>query len=214
MQKDESIQDLVSMAAARQARARKITLVYTAVAFIALGGWFSYAFYKIDKIDKNAIEKKKEAERLSREIDNLNQTKNGVERELERRKEDLLKLQLSETAAKPVEKPIEPKVKATAPAREIVGYAYYGIGAGNGNWSERYFKKDAGGAADMPRVGDTISSISLVNMREGYITYNPDKGWVNQPARGVIKPKQRFEVLEVKAIAESFIWVKIKKVSS
>jgi hypothetical protein len=52
--------------------------------------------------------------------------------------------------------------------------------------------------------------MSPVNMREGYIEYDPIKGWTNKPTVGVIRPGQHFEVLEMRLIVEDYIWVKLK----
>jgi hypothetical protein len=65
----------------------------------------------------------------------------------------------------------------------------------------------------LPQAGDRITAISSVNMRQGYIEYDSIKGWKNKPTKGVIRPNQHFEVLEVIPIVEAFIWVKLKRIN-
>src|SRR5262245_38259067 len=207
-----SIEELVSQVKSGQKRALKVSLVYTLTSFIVGGAWVLYSFYTISELNKNASGKKAEIAKLERDKAVLDNEIENVKHELQRRKDDLLKVELSEKPPKAIELPVQPPKPQVVPFREVMGFAYYGLGNGDGTWSVRYFKKDSGVPGDIPRVGDKISSVSPVNIREGYITYDPEKGWINQPSKGIIRPKQRFEVLEVNPIAGNYIWIKLKRV--
>jgi hypothetical protein len=210
---EESIEKLVSQVKSGPKRALKVSLVYTVTSFIIGGGWVLYSFYTISELNKNASGKKAEIAILERDKAVLDNEIENVKQELQRRKDDLLKIELSEKPPKAIELPVKLGRPSVVPSRESLGFAYYGLRSGDRTWSERYFKKDSGVPEDIPRVGDRISSISSVNIRAGYITYDPKNGWINQPSKGVIRSNQRFEVLEVNPIAGNFIWVKLKKVN-
>jgi len=101
---------------------------------------------------------------------------------------------------------VQPSIQP--PPRE--GWAYYGQRDGNGNWGQIYFTNETGTGQGIPKVGDRITSKSSVNLRAGYIEYDEVKGWQNKAAIGILKPNQHFEVAEVKAILDDFIWVRVK----
>lgn len=90
------------------------------------------------------------------------------------------------------------------------GYAYYGINYDD-TWSERYFDNLSRGKSSMPKIGDKVTSILNVNARSGYIEF-VNNNWVNKKVIGAIKPSEKFEVLEVKSILGSFIWIKFRKI--
>lgn len=102
------------------------------------------------------------------------------------------------------------KTSNTIVNKKDTGYAYYGINYDN-IWTERYFDNLTSEKLSMPKIGDVVTSISNINARAGYIEL-VNTNWVNKKVIGAIKPSEKFEVLEVKSILGSFMWIKFRKI--
>lgn len=102
-----------------------------------------------------------------------------------------------------------------APPDTDTAFAYYGISTGKESWSQRYFDNLTNeNEKAQPVAGDIIKARGSVNARAGYIEFKPTEGWVNKEIKYVIRPNERFRVEETRAIAGSFIWVKISRPKS
>ena len=85
------------------------------------------------------------------------------------------------------------------------GFAYYGS-LRDGEWSERFFERTSGDPFAKPSVGDVVEATGYVNARKGYIKLTLT-GWENMPVKGVIQPKARLRVKDIKEIAWHYIWI-------
>ncbi len=200
-------------------RAGLISLLGTTVIIASL----VYSSFKLESFQDATEQEKNKIVKMAEEKAKLQQEIEERSKELEKRKEDLLKVKVEEEAkpapdlsvkATPAPTPLTARVTPTPtpPLPQVTGWAYYGVKNELGQWEERYFRKASGSTQGLPGVGDRIISISPVNMRTGYIKYDPTKGWTNEPAKGVIKPNQTFEILEVHPVLDNFIWVKIRRI--
>jgi hypothetical protein len=88
------------------------------------------------------------------------------------------------------------------------GYAFYGIRSGS-SWESRYFKVLGDAPAEPPKVGDKLQALSNVNIREDYISFGIT-GWSNALTLGVIVPKDKLEVIEVKQVVLGYYWIRFE----
>lgn len=89
----------------------------------------------------------------------------------------------------------KPDVKPQRPANIV--WAYYGMRNDDGTWT-RYFKKTSGDENAVPASGDELVALNAVTIRKDVIRLLPGKGFVNADAIGVLKPKKRIKVIEVR----------------
>ena len=92
----------------------------------------------------------------------------------------------------------------------MMAWAYVGIHTSH-NWIVRYFSIEGQPETDRPKPGDTLTARGQVNVRAGPIEYLPDTGWTNKRITGLIRKDDKLKVLEVKDIANGFIWVKFRR---
>ena len=93
---------------------------------------------------------------------------------------------------------------------EIDGWVYIGSSFGL-DWGEKFFKWDG---KSLPQKGATLTATGSVHLRRDHIRYRQNEGWVNSKSIGIINPDDKFEVLEIKTIADGFHWVKVRKIKS
>ena len=86
--------------------------------------------------------------------------------------------------------------KVTAPP----GWSLYGKFDANQTWVERYFHGESS-SAPMPKPGNVVVADGFVNVREIPSSYDfKHKKWVLVRIKGVIVPKQRIKVAEIRQV--------------
>lgn len=171
---------------------------------------FIYSITRLQPLERQINQKQETIRNLDQGIGKLKQDKAAVEqelastmKELDYRKEDLLKLKSKDMSGE--------EVVSHPVVQQVTGWAYYGFTNGENSWTERFFKKAADDPGGVPKVGEVVVATAMVNMREGYITYDEMVGWYNKPVIGLIRPQQRFVVTEIGPLKES-VWVQLRRV--
>jgi hypothetical protein len=93
----------------------------------------------------------------------------------------------------------------TAQKEKIDGWVYLG-NQDKGRWEERFFAGTV-----VPKVGDTVTATSPVNLRSGPIEYSPITGWTNKAKIGVVLPGIPLTVREVKEVDDGFYWMRVQR---
>jgi hypothetical protein len=90
------------------------------------------------------------------------------------------------------------------------GWIFFGVldDPNLNKWSQKYFEK--GGSSKIPEVGDIVQSEARINLRENVIELT-DKGWVNKPAIGVVMPKEKYYVTDVKEVVDGYWWARVRQ---
>jgi hypothetical protein len=101
---------------------------------------------------------------------------------------------------------------SNANQKDKVGWIFYGVlDDPNANkWSQKYFAKP--GSDKAPEVGDLVQSQAKVNLRQNVIEMS-DKGWVNKPAIGLVLPKEKYHVTDVKEVVDGYWWARVRQYS-
>lgn len=92
-----------------------------------------------------------------------------------------------------------------------VGWAQYAsVSKKDGKTPIRNFQKKSGDPNGAPQVGDQLTSLTGVNLRELYIEQGNDGSWIFPPQLATIQPQQKFGVLDVRTVNTNQIWIKIE----
>lgn len=197
---------LKSLSVLRSSAFVSISLMTIGVAVIVAA--FVYSVTRLQPLEKQIEGKRQELSTLEKQKDEKQKDLDATMQELNRRKDELLTFKLEADAKVSIKDQPKPGQPPVGQIKE--GFAYYGILNENGSWEARYFSNDSREKKTVPQVGDSITSISAINLRAGYIEYDTVKGWINKPPIGVIRPSQHFKVLEVNRIADDYVWVKLQ----
>jgi hypothetical protein len=80
------------------------------------------------------------------------------------------------------------------------GWSLYGKFDANQTWVERYFHRESS-SDPMPKPGDVVVADVFVNVRETPSSYDSEhKKWVLERIKGIITPKQRIKVAEIRQV--------------
>jgi hypothetical protein len=89
------------------------------------------------------------------------------------------------------------------------GAIYYGRLLDDGRWEGRNANNLSQDTLAKPKVGDRVSIINPVTIRENYIVYK-NGSWVNGSDIGALEPNAIINVVEVSILQGNHIWIKFR----
>jgi hypothetical protein len=103
-----------------------------------------------------------------------------------------------------------PKLTSSSQDDLSNGWAYYGSRSGS-NWNQRFFSINGRRVDDIPRVGEVVTAIGNVNVRQGTIEYDQaSNSWKNKPKIGILHVGDTTTVQSVMEVSEGFWWIGVR----